>query len=302
MRLIFAGTPKIAAYALAELSIHHDIALVVTRNDSFVGRKRVLTPSAVAQKAIELELPILKADKITQHELAEIAQAKAELGIVVAFGSLLPQAALEEIDWWNLHFSLLPKWRGATPLQHSMMNSDGIGISVFVLERGMDTGPIILQRAMVLKQSETAGEALDRFTAVGTSMMLEALNSRPKGTPQLGEPSLAPKIVRAQARIDPHQPAAKVAAMVNALSPEPMAWAEIAGHSLLILRAQSLERGKSSSEPKIGVGEVRESDRRVLLGCAQDTHLELLEVQPAGKKAMSARDWFRGQTQLVRLD
>lgn len=302
MRLIFAGTPKIAADALGQLSNHHDIALVITRNDSFVGRKKVLTPSAVAQKATELGLPVLKANKITQHELAAIADAKAELGIVVAFGSLLPQAALVEIDWWNLHFSLLPKWRGATPLQHSMMNSDGIGISIFVLEKGMDTGPIIAQQAMTLEQSETAGEALERFTAFGTTMMLESLTSRPAGTAQLGEPSLAPKILRAQARIDLQQSAAKIAALVNALNPEPMAWAEISGHSLSILRAQLLEQGQLPSEPKISVGEVRESERRVVLGCGQDTYLELLEVQPAGKKAMSARDWFRGQTQLVRLD
>jgi methionyl-tRNA formyltransferase len=302
MRLIFAGTPKIAADALEELSKHHEIALVITRPDAPFGRKRVLTSSPVAQRASELGLKIVKTNKISRPELDAITGAQAELGIVVAFGSLMPKAALEIISWWNLHFSVLPKWRGATPLQHSMMTSDGMGISVFVLEVGLDTGPIIVQRSMEFANLETAGEALERFTSVGATMILEALSAMPAAKPQVGEASLAPKILRDQAKVNYQDTSIEVSRFVNALNPEPMAWIEIAGSPLRILRAQPHQLGQQFTGDFPGVGEVRDSDGKVLLGCGSGSYLELLEVQPAGKKVMTAKDWFRGQTGTVRLD
>jgi methionyl-tRNA formyltransferase len=149
MRLVFAGTPEVAAIALERLHKEHDVALVITRPDAPIGRKKVLTPSAVAVKAEALEIPVLKADRIGSEELDQISQKEAELGIVVAYGALLGPNVLSELDWWNLHFSLLPQWRGATPSPALDLAWTGAkGLTVFKLDSGMDTGDIVGSRAM----------------------------------------------------------------------------------------------------------------------------------------------------------
>ncbi len=120
MRIIFAGTPENAAHGLELIAKHHEVVLVITREDAELGRKRVLTPSPVAQKAQELGLRVLKANRVTEAELKEIQAAEADLAVVIAYGSLIPQTALDQLKWWNIHFSLLPLWRGASPLQQSI--------------------------------------------------------------------------------------------------------------------------------------------------------------------------------------
>lgn len=303
MRLIFAGTPRIAADSLKQLASEHEIALVITRPDSAVGRKQVMTESPVASQAALLGLPVLKANSIGGAELDQIQLANPDLAVVVAYGSLIPKSALEVMPWWNLHFSLLPKWRGATPLQHSMMKRDGVGISLFELEVGLDTGPIIAQRAMTIGPEETAGEALTRFTSIGTAMILDSLNNTPASQPQTSGVSLAPKISRSEARLEVNQPASELAAKINALNPEPMAWAEISGEPIRLLRAVSnLENVSPKENQTFAPGEIWLEQREVRLGCGQGTSLQLLEVQPAGKKSMSAIDWFRGLTEKVKLD
>ena len=302
MRLIFAGTPQLAADALAQLAGEHEIALVITRPDAAVGRKQILTPSAVASQANKLGLPLLKTNSIRDAELSMIENANAELAIVVAFGSLIPKPALSVLPWWNLHFSLLPKWRGATPLQHSMMNQEGVGISIFELEVGLDTGPIIAMQPMTIGPKETAGEALARFTIRGTEMILDSLKALPESSAQTGEASLAPKISRLQARLDFNQSAGQLAAKINALNPEPMAWAELSGEPIRLLRAFSNADSQSNETGEFAPGDIRLSGQSVMLGCGQGTELVLLEVQPAGKRAMSAVDWFRGLNEKVKLD
>lgn len=302
MRLIFAGTPAIAAQALKGLSREHEIALVITREDAPVGRKRIVTPSPVAQLANELGLPVLKTSRVGS-ELDQIVKADADLAVVVAYGALIPRAALEILSWWNLHFSLLPSWRGATPLQHSMIHAHGAGISVFELEEGLDTGPVIAQLPMEFAASETAGEALVRFTNAGIALVLGALRDKPTPSPQRGEVSLAPKISRDQARIDFGGSAEVVAGTINALNPEPTAWALHADQPIKLLRAKSLggvdwSGFDQSREP----GELWLSENRVLLECGGGTRLELFELQPAGKKPMSAIDFIRGQQRKVVLD
>lgn len=301
MRLIFAGTPEIAAAALSQLAAAHQIALVITRPDSEVGRKKILTPSAVATRATELGIKVIKTNSIGEVELAKITEAAADRAIVVAYGSLIPKPALNALPWWNLHFSRLPQWRGATPLQHSMMMRTGIGITVFELEAGLDTGPIIAQQDMSVSPTETALEALSRFTERGTELILASLESSPTPTAQVGEASHAPKISRGQARINQQASADSVAAIINALNPEPVAWAEMAGEPVRLLRANSVQSelvpGLSRSP-----GDIWKFEQRVLLTCKQGTFLELLEVQPAGKKPMSAGDWFRGLVEPVRFD
>ena len=302
MRLIFAGTPAIAAQALEDLNRFHEVALVITREDSAVGRKKLLTASPVARTANELGLPVLKTSKVSEV-LDRLAEVEADLAIVVAYGALIPKAALELLPWWNIHYSLLPAWRGATPLQHSMIFNEGIGISIFELEQGLDTGPIVSNKPMEFLPHEIASEALVRFTREASELLMETLRAMPDAKSQQGEFSLAPKISRSEARVDFSMGADKLARRINALNPEPTAWAELEGNPVKLLRAKSLggvdwQSIDANGEP----GSLWVDDNRVLLGCGNGTRLELIELQPAGKKPMSAIDFMRGQAKPVKLD
>jgi methionyl-tRNA formyltransferase len=302
MRLIFAGTPQIAAQALAALSSVHEIALVITKEDSPVGRKKIVTPSPVALTAERMNLPLIRTSKVATA-MGNIKGADADLAVVVAYGALVPKQALEILPWWNIHYSLLPQWRGATPLQHSMMHDTGAGISVFELEEGLDTGPLISQMPMEFSPTETAQEALERFTNAGTELLLRSLLERPAPKVQQGEPSLAPKISREQARLDFGSPADFLARKINALNPEPTAWALFADQPIKLLRAKSLGGVDwSGFDGARKPGELWLSENRVLLQCGQGTRMELIDLQPAGKKPMSAMDFIRGQQKEVVLD
>jgi methionyl-tRNA formyltransferase len=301
MKIIFAGTPDNAALALESVSKNHEVVLVLTRPDAEVGRKRILTSSPVAAKAQELGLPVLKANRIKNEELSKIKAAGAELALVVAFGSLIPQAALDQLPWWNIHFSLLPKWRGASPLQQSILNGgDGAGVTLFELDAGMDTGPIIASEAIEPGENETTAEALERFTIAGVHLFEQHAGRQVTLTPQTGETSLAPKINRSIARLDLNENALKVHRAVMAYNPEPMAWAELDGHPIRILETRSLGSSSWSSENQ-SRGRVSKSADKILLECAEGSQLELVTVQPAGKQAMAAADWFRGLGNEVHL-
>ena len=302
MRLIFAGTPAIAAQALKHLHRFHEVTLVITREDAPIGRKKVLTPSPVAQVAEELGISVLKTSKVSES-LDEISGADAELAIVVAYGALIPKAALDLLPWWNIHYSLLPAWRGATPLQHSMIHDKGAGISIFQLEQGLDTGPVLAAKPMEFLPQETSYEALSRFTAEACELLNQTLAAKPEAKIQEGEVSLAPKISRAQARVDFTLTADQICRWINALNPEPTAWVELSGNPVKLLRAKSLggvdwRAIDSNGEP----GALWLEEQRVLLGCGSGTRLELLELQPAGKTAMTALDFMRGQNAGVKFD
>jgi len=296
MRLIFAGTPEVAAVSLRKLASRHDVALVITRPDAPTGRKKVMTPSPVALEAQNLDLPLLKAARIGEEQLAAIESTDADLGVVVAYGALLNQAALDQLDWWNLHFSLLPSWRGATPLQHSIWHAQGQGISVFRLDAGMDTGDILGAFPLTYSQDSTAGELLPQLADQGSDLIMELLENRPKEVAQSGTPSLAPKLTRKEARLDFGETAEQNARKVMALNPEPMAWTEIRGEPIRILRARAVGSVDWSSldETVSPVGSVQQSGNGVLVTCGEGTRLQLIEVQPGGKKVMTGMEWFRG--------
>ena len=302
MRLIFAGTPAIAAQALEDLNPFHEVVLVITREDSLVGRKKLLTASPVALTANELGIPVLKTSKVSEV-LERVAEVKADLAIVVAYGAMIPKAALETLPWWNIHYSLLPAWRGATPLQHSMIFNQGIGISIFELEQSLDTGAIVSSKPMEFLPHETASEALVRFTGEASELLIETLREMPDAKSQQGEFSLAPKISRSDARVDFSIAADQLARRINALNPEPTAWAELEGNPVKLLRAKSLGGVDWQSIDANGKpGSLWVDENRVLLGCGNGTRLELIELQPSGKKPMSAIDFMRGQAKTVKLD
>ncbi len=305
MKLIFAGTPANAASALKVLAAHHEIVLVITREDAPVGRKREMQPSAVAAAAAALGLPVLKKNRLSEIDLEQIRRAGADRAIVVAYGALIPQALLKELPWWNLHFSLLPMWRGATPLQHSMLSGGvGSGITLFELEAGLDTGPIVASLPMEIDFEKTCGELLEEFTEKGSQLTLEALNRPSQAQNQQGEASYAPKLAREHARLNLHETADSLAWKVMALNPQPMAWVEIETSPLRILRAKSLGSTNWDALDNLSssVGSLLIKGGKVLLCCGGGTRLELKEVQPAGKKPMSAVDWYRGLNKEIKLD
>jgi methionyl-tRNA formyltransferase len=300
MKIIFAGTPENAARALKLVSKTHEVVLVITRPDAEVGRKRILTPSPVATKAMELGLPVLKANRIKEEELARINAAEAELALVVAFGSLIPQAALNSLPWWNIHFSLLPKWRGASPLQQSILSGGiGAGVTLFELDAGMDTGPIIDSQEISPGENETTAAALERFTIAGVNLFMQHAGRATVPTPQIGDATLAPKLNRSSARLNLSDNALSFHRAVMAFNPEPMAWCELDGNPIRVLETRSL--GSSSWTESPSKGRVFKSAEKILLECSDGSRLELATVQPAGKQAMAASDWFRGLSDEVYL-
>jgi methionyl-tRNA formyltransferase len=296
MNLVFAGTPAVAARVMRELAKKHNVVLAITRPDAPVGRKRELVPSEVATAATELGIPLLKTDRIGPSELQAIESAQAKVAIVVAFGSLIPEAALKLMPWWNLHFSLLPLWRGASPLQMSLLSQTGQGVTLFQIDEGLDTGPILASTALELPSDVPAGELLDELSDSGINLIQQSLLEMPNPSPQQGESTHAPKLNRSFARISFSDSASRVQRKVYALNPEPMAWCVTSKGDLRILACKAVGEvdWNALSAEALPVGKIEVSGNRILVVCGGGSRLELLTVQPAGGKAMSAADWFRG--------
>lgn len=300
--IIFAGTPENAATTLRELVRNgYQIALVVTRLDAPVGRKKILTPSAVAQAANELGLPILKTNRLTTQDEQAIKQSGARLALVVAFGALLKKSTIELLDvgWFNLHYSVLPRWRGASPVQSAILAGDkSTGVSLFKIDEGLDTGDLVGVVETVIEPGENTQRLLARLTDLGVSLALQELPKLFAGiatlTAQTGSPTIAKKTTRIDARILPSDTAATAHAKVLAYNPEPMAWIEVNGQPLRVLEAAHSLQG-------LAAGSLEVTKRGVLLGFADGRSIELLLVQPAGKSQMAANDWFRGTKESERV-
>ena len=302
MRLIFAGTPEVASRALELIADKHEVTLVLTRPDAPIGRKRITTPSPVASKAEQLGLNVHKTNKIDEEALNAIRQSNADKAVIVAYGAMIPQAALSALPWWNLHFSVLPEWRGATPLQHSMMHDTGIGISVFELDSGLDTGPLISQLPLSFLENETAGEALIRFTEEGSNLLIRSLEENPQPMIQEGSSSLAPKITRLDAKINFEENAADLIRFIRAANPEPMAWAIQNGEPIRIIFASATTSSLDSGKLR-GVGEIYKSDdNEIMVQCGDKSSLRLELVQPAGKRETVATDWWNGLKGTAKFD
>ena len=304
MRLVFAGTPEVAAIALERVQREHDVALVITRPDAPTGRKKVLTSSPVSIKAEALGIPLLKAEKIGSDELAQVSKVGADLGIVVAYGALLEQKVLDQLDWWNLHFSLLPQWRGATPLQHSIWHGQGQGLTVFKLDAGMDTGVILGSRPMTYSADSSASDLLPELAEKGADLICELLRELPKPILQDGIATYAPKLTRADAKLDFSETAELNARKVMALNPEPVAWTQFRGEPIRILRAKAVGRVDWSALDKTDqpIGSVELSGEKVLVTCGSGTRLQLTQVQPGGRRVMTGIEWYRGLQGSVVLD
>ncbi|MSR97395.1 methionyl-tRNA formyltransferase [Arthrobacter sp. BL-252-APC-1A] len=299
MRVLFAGTPAVAVPSLdALITAGFDVVGVLTRPDAPLGRKRVFTPSPVAARAAELDLPTIKADRIDDDAVAAISALAPDAAAIVAYGALIPERALSipKHGWINLHFSLLPAWRGAAPVQHSVIAGDEItGACTFLLEQGLDTGPVFGQLTESVDPALTSGELLERLSHSGAVLLAQTLAAIQAGkaapVPQTGEVTLAPKLTIEDGHLNWEQPALALRRRINGVTPEPGAWTTWDGARFKIgaARPRPDVTDLAPGQVRLGSGSAAEA----LVGTGS-TALELQRVQPAGKKMMSGADWARG--------
>jgi len=315
VRLVFAGTPAAAVPALETLlaAPRHDVVAVVTRPDRPAGRGRALTSSPVKDRAVAAGVPVLQPQRPSDADFLDELRALApDCCPVVAYGALLPPVSLEipRHGWVNLHFSLLPAWRGAAPVQHAILSGDEVtGASTFRIEAGLDTGPVFGMLTTEIGARETAGDLLQRLAADGAGLLLATLDGiedgslQPQPQPSDGV-SLAPKIEVEDARVRWSRPALAVDRQVRGCTPAPGAWTVFRGERVKLGLVTPLATeapggpsadtaGALATVPDLAPGQLHVTKRAVAVGTASGA-VVLGEVRPHGKKAMPAADWARG--------
>jgi methionyl-tRNA formyltransferase len=299
MRLVVAGTPRVALPSLDALvaSERHDVVAVVTRPDAPAGRGRQLTPSPVKQRALELGIDVLTPVRPSEPEfLAQLRAIEPDCCPVIAYGALVPPAALEipVIGWVNLHFSILPAWRGAAPVPRAILAGDDLtGASTFLLEPGLDTGPVFGVMTTEIGPRDTAGELLERLAVDGANLLSATLDGIEDGAvvpvPQPTDGiSLAPKLTPADARVDWSTAAIVVDRQVRACTPAPGAWTTFRGKRVGLGPVLPL-----ADAAGLSAGELRAGPDAVLVG-TRTGPVRLGQVRPEGKPAMAAAEWVRG--------
>lgn len=299
MRLVFAGTPEVALPTLAAIEAsHHELIAVITRPDAPAGRGRQRQRSPVGVWADERGLPVLTPARPREEAfLGTLRDLAPDCVPVVAYGALVPPVALAipRHGWLNLHFSLLPAWRGAAPLQHAVLHGDELaGASVFALEEGLDTGPVYGTLTALIRPRDTSGDLLARLAAEGAGLMVSVLDGIADGTltarPQPADGvSLAPKLTVEDARVRWADPAFAVDRRIRACTPAPGAWCELAGERLKLGPVTPVAVADAALKP----GELLVEKKQLLVGTAS-TPIALGKVQPAGRTPMAATDWARG--------
>lgn len=310
MRLVFAGTPEVAVLSLDALSgSSHDVVAVLTRPDARSGRGRSLSASPVKDRALELGLEVLTPARAGDPQLlGRLRELAPDACPVVAYGGMIPSSALRipAHGWINLHFSLLPAWRGAAPVQHAVMAGDEVtGATTFVLDPGLDTGPTLGVMTEVIRPTDTSGELLVRLAQAGAGLLVATLDTLEAGDLHaLAQPaegvSLAPKISVEDARIRWHTPALAIDRHIRGCTPAPGAWTTFRGerlkvHPVTLAPVAAVTGDGEAGAPSevIAPGEVAASKRAVRVGTASGA-VQLGMVQPHGKKPMAAADWARG--------
>ncbi|GAA2593758.1 MULTISPECIES: methionyl-tRNA formyltransferase [Streptomyces] len=299
MKLVFAGTPEVAVPALDALlaSGRHEVAAVVTRPDAPAGRGRRLVASPVAERAEEAGIEVLKPAKPKDPEFLErLREIAPDCCPVVAYGALLPRVALDvpAQGWVNLHFSLLPAWRGAAPVQHAIMAGDEItGASTFLIEEGLDSGPVYGTVTEEIRATDTSGDLLTRLAFAGAGLLAATMDGIEDGTlkavPQPAEGvSLAPKVNVEDAHLDWGAPALRVDRMVRGCTPAPGAWTTFRGERLKLIQVAPVP-----DRAGLAPGQISAAKNNVYVGTGSHG-VELLWVQAQGKKPMRAADWARG--------
>jgi methionyl-tRNA formyltransferase len=292
VRLVFAGTPEVAVPSLAALlQSRHEVVAVLTRPDAPAGRGRALRPSPVKEAALAAGLEVLTPEHPREEAFQERLRAlDVDVVPVVAYGALVPRSALDvpRIGWVNLHFSLLPAWRGAAPVQHAILAGDDMtGATTFLIEEGLDTGPCFGTLTEEIRPTDTAGDLLGRLAEAGAGLLVATMDALGDGVlqavPQSGDGvSLAPKLTTADARVDWTAPALRVDRLVRACTPAPGAWTTF--------RERRVKLGPVSRTDVVLPPGVLAGD---LVGTATEA-VRLGTVRPEGKGEMAAADWLRG--------
>lgn len=297
LRIIFAGTPKNAASTLEALvSAGVEIVGVLTREDSPVGRSGTPSPSPVALTGTQCGIPVYKSNTFDESTKQWIKHLDPDLGVIVAYGAILRSETLDipKLGWINLHYSLLPEFRGASPVQQAILEGRLVtGVTVFQLDEGIDSGPILSSAEVSIDPSLNAGELLEELTEEGTKLLVStlanfgSLASAKRAQPSSSLTVLTRKISRLDARFDFAKDATTLSNLVRAMNPEPVAWFEFESSPVRVLEALALP------DVVLEKGEAKIIDSSLVVGC-ESGGLLLRIIQPAGRKPMSGADWFRG--------
>ena len=301
LRIVFAGTPEFAVPSLVAAAQRNEVVAVYTQPDRPAGRGRALTPSPVKREALKRGLPVLQPETLkTELSRDALRALQPDVMVVVAYGLLLPQAILDipKYGCWNVHASLLPRWRGAAPIQRAIEAGDAqTGACLMQMEKGLDTGPVLLRQALDIAPDETAGTLHDRLAALGAQTLADGLGllragMRPVPQPQPDEgATYARKLEKSEARLDWAQPAEVLARKVRAFDPWPGTEGEIAGDLVRIHRAVPID-GRGTPGTVLAAG--REG---IDIACGEGA-LRIRVLQRAGGKAITAADYLNGRRDL----
>ena len=297
MRVVFAGTPEFAATALqAVLAAGHDVPLVLTQPDRPAGRGMAMQASAVKQLALKQGMPLYQPSSLKSGELRQpILEAKPDLMVVAAYGLILPQAALDIpcLGCVNIHASLLPRWRGAAPIQRAILAGDSeTGVTIMRMEAGLDTGPMLLRESLAIAEGDTAATLHDKLAELGAWLIVEALPRLERGElageiqPSDGV-SYAPKLEKAEAALDWRRPAVELDRAVRAFNPFPGAFGQVDGQVIKVWRA---ERVSGQGVPGIVLAAGADG---IVVACGEGA-LCLTELQKSGGKRLAAADFLHG--------
>jgi methionyl-tRNA formyltransferase len=302
MKLIFAGTPVFSVHALNALyAAGHEIVGVYTQPDRPAGRGQKLTPSPVALRAAELHLPLFKPEKLRGNDaaLAELRDLRADVMVVVAYGLILPQTVLDtpRLGCLNIHASLLPRWRGAAPIQRAIEAGDReTGVTIMQMDAGLDTGPMLLKGTLPIDDNTTAATLHDALATQGAALIVQALQQLELGTliaqPQPADGvTYAAKLSKDEARIDWSLPAAEIARRIRAFNPAPVAWSELDGERLRLFLACSDRLSDNKAAPGTIIG----ADAGGIHVAAGEGRVRLLQLQWPGGKAITAAQALNGR-------
>ena len=301
MRVLFAGTPQVACPSLQALvDSGAEVVAVLTRPDSRQGRGKKLTPSPVAELAESLGIPVWKPERADAELVDQVRAARVDVAAVVAYGMLLPQELIDAVPagWINLHFSLLPRWRGAAPVQRAILAGDETtGVTTFEIVRALDAGPVYRSLEVPL-DGATSGEMLERLAELGAPVLVDSLRDAVAGVHPTPQPehgvTLAAKLHPEDVRIDWQATRAEIDRLVRGANPAPMAWTLLDGERFLVLSVDPV----STTDLSLSPGQLA-ADRRHLWVGTGDGAMELLEVKPAGRKPMRGADWARGRSEFA---